>query len=149
MMVKGAANPVGLPHSVFENMRAALVQNRAQFFKDITIPFYGYNRLNADVSDGAREHYWSQGMMGSIKSQYDCIKAFSETDFTEDLRRIDIPVLVMHGDDDQIVPIQSSALLTAKLLRNSILKVYPGRSHGFATTHAAEVNADLLAFIHS
>ncbi len=149
IMVRGAANPIGLPQSVFDDMRTALARNRAQFFRDITIPFYGYNRIDADVSDGARQHYWNQGMMGSIKSQYDCIRAFSETDFTEDLRRIDIPVLVMHGDDDQIVPIQSSAHLTAKLLKNPVVKIYPGKSHGFVTTHAAEVNADLLAFINS
>jgi non-heme chloroperoxidase len=147
LMAKTAENPDGLPISVFDGIRKGVASNRSQFFQDLTLPFYGYNRPGAEVSEGIRDHWWLQGMMGSVKAQYDCVQAFSETDFTEDLRKIDIPVLVMHGDDDQIVPIGASALAAAKLLPQSTLKIYPGLSHGMAKTHPDLINADLLAFI--
>jgi non-heme chloroperoxidase len=124
-----------------------VASDRSQFYKDITLPFYGYNRPGAKISEGIREHWWLQGMMGGIKAHYDCIKAFSETDFTEDLKKIDIPVLVMHGDDDQIVPIGASGLMSAKILRKVTLKVYKGFPHGMATTNPEQINADLLAFL--
>lgn len=147
LMLKTDANPGGLPIEVFDGIRAGVAQNRPQTYKDMSLPFYGFNRPGAKISEGIREHWWLQGMMGSVKAQYDCIKAFSETDFTEDLKKIDIPTLIMHGDDDQIVPIEASGRASAKLVRNATLKVYPGYSHGMATTHAGEINADLLAFI--
>ncbi|KQQ36611.1 chloroperoxidase [Rhizobium sp. Leaf306] len=147
VMVQSDSNPGGLPLSVFDGFRTAQAANRAQFFLDIpTGPFYGYNRDGAKVSEGVIRNWWRQGMMGGTKSHYDCIKAFSETDFTEDLKAIDLPVLVMHGDDDQIVPIADSAMLSSKLLKNGTLKVYEGLPHGMATTHADVINADLLAF---
>jgi non-heme chloroperoxidase len=146
LMLKTEKNPAGTPIEVFDGLRAALAANRPQFYKDITLPFYGYNRPGAKISEGIREHWWLQGMVGSVKAHYDCIKVFSETDLTEDLKKIDIPVLVMHGDDDQIVPIAASALLSAKLLKNVTLKVYPGFPHGMPATHADVINADLLAF---
>jgi len=123
------------------------VNNRAEFYREITLPFYGYNRAGAKVSEGIRQNWWRQGMMGGIKAQYDCIKAFSETDFTADLRKIDVPTLVMHGDDDQIVPIGASAHMSAKLVKGAELKVYPGLPHGMCSTHPEVINADLLAFI--
>jgi non-heme chloroperoxidase len=147
LMVKTEKNTGGLPLSVFDGLRAQLVKDRAQFYKDITLPFYGYNRPGAKVSEGVREHWWLQGMLGGVKAHYDCIKAFSETDFTEDLRKIDVPTLILHGDDDQIVPIGPSALMSAKLVKNATLKVYPGFPHGMPTTNAEQINADLLAFI--
>jgi non-heme chloroperoxidase len=134
---------------VFDGLRKSLADNRPQFYKDLTLPFYGYNRPGANVSEGIREHWWLQGMMGGIKAHYDCIKAFSETDFTEDLKKIDIPTLVMHGDDDQIVPYADAALLSAKLVKNATLKVYPGFPHGMFATHADVINADLLALFKS
>jgi non-heme chloroperoxidase len=147
VMVQSDSNPGGLPLSVFDGFRTAQAANRAQFFLDIpTGPFYGFNRDGAEVSEGVIRNWWRQGMMGGTKSHYDCIKAFSETDFTDDLKAIDLPVLVMHGDDDQIVPIADSALLSVKLLKNGTLKVYEGLPHGMATTHADVINADLLAF---
>ncbi len=150
IMLKTPANPGGLPMEVFDGFRAALVANRAQFFRDIPAgPFFGFNREGAKVSQGAIDNWWRQGMMGGAKAHYDCIKAFSETDFTEDLKAINVPVLVMHGDDDQIVPIADSALLAVKLLKKGTLKVYKGLPHGMATTHADIINADLLAFIKS
>ncbi|MGN6223747.1 alpha/beta fold hydrolase [Pseudoxanthomonas sp.] len=150
IMVKSAANPGGLPLEVFDGFRAALVANRAQFYVDVPAgPFYGFNRPGAKVSQGVVDNWWRQGMAGGIKAQYDCIKAFSETDFTEDLKNIEVPTLVMHGDDDQIVPIADSALLSIKLLKKGTLKVYPGLPHGLCTTHPDTVNADLLAFIQS
>lgn len=150
VMVKSEANPGGLPLEVFDGFRAALVANRAQFYRDVPAgPFYGFNRPGATTSDGVIDNWWRQGMMGGIKPHYDCIKAFSETDFTEDLKAIDVPVLVMHGDDDQIVPIADSALLSSKLLPHGTLKVYEGLPHGMLTTHADVLNADLLAFIES
>lgn len=150
IMLKTEANPGGLPIEVFDGFRAALAANRAQFFLDVpTGPFYGFNRPNADVSEGVIRNWWRQGMMGGAKAHYDCIKAFSETDFTDDLKAITVPTLVMHGDDDQIVPIDDSARLSAPLLRNGTLKIYPGFPHGMCTTHAEVINADLLAFIRS
>jgi len=146
LMLKTDKNPGGLPLSVFDDLRAQLAANRAQFYKDITLPFYGYNRPGAKISEGIRERWWLQGMLGGVKAHYDCIKAFSETDFTEDLKKIDIPVLVMHGDDDQIVPIGAAGLMSAKILKNATLKVYPGFPHGMPTTNADQINADLLAF---
>jgi non-heme chloroperoxidase len=147
LMVKTEKNPGGLPISVFDGIRAGVAGNRPQFYKDITLPFYGYNRPGAKISEGIREHWWLQGMMGGIKAHYDCIKAFSETDFTEDLKKIEIPVLVMHGDDDQIVPIGAAGLMSAKILKKATLKVYPGFPHGMPTTNADQINTDLLAFI--
>jgi len=146
LMLKTDKNPAGSPISVFDGLRAALVENRAQFYKDITLPFYGYNRPGATISEGIREHWWYQGMMGGVKAHYDCIKAFSETDFTEDLKRFDIPTLILHGDDDQIVPIAASGLMSAKIVKNATLKVYPGYPHGAFTIHAEEINNDMLAF---
>ncbi|AZO02707.1 alpha/beta fold hydrolase [Mesorhizobium sp. M2A.F.Ca.ET.037.01.1.1] len=147
IMLKSDANPGGLPIEVFDGFRSAQAANRAQFFRDVPAgPFYGFNRPGAVVSQGVVDNWWRQGMMGGTKAHYDCIKAFSETDFTEDLKKIDVPVLVMHGDDDQIVPIADSALLSVKLLKKGELKVYKGFPHGMATTHADVINADLLAF---
>ena len=147
LMLKTDKNPLGAPISVFDGLREALAANRPQFYKDITLPFYGYNRPGAKISEGIREHWWLQGMLGGMKAHYDCIKAFSETDFTEDLKKIDIPVLVMHGDDDQIVPIAAAGLQSAKILKNATLKVYAGFPHGMPATNADQINADLLAFI--
>lgn len=150
VMVKSDKNPGGLPIEVFDGFRSGLVANRAQNFYDIPAgPFYGFNRPGAKVSQGIIDNWWRQGMMGGIKAHYDCIKAFSETDFTEDLKKIDVPVLIMHGDDDQIVPIADSAHLAIKLVKKGTLKVYPGLPHGMATTHADVINADLLAWIKS
>jgi non-heme chloroperoxidase len=150
IMVKTAANPGGLPLEVFDGFRASLASNRAQFFMDVPAgPFYGFNRPGASVSQGLIDNWWRQGMMGGAKAQYDCIKAFSETDFTEDLKAIDVPVLIMHGEDDQIVPIDDSARLAIKLVKKGTLKTYPGLSHGMAATHPDQINADLLAFIRS
>jgi non-heme chloroperoxidase len=146
LMVKTEKNPEGTPIEVFDEIRKGVAENRSQFYMDITLPFYGYNRPGAKVSEAVREHWWLQGMMGGIKPHYDSIEAFSETDFTEDLRKIDIPVLVMHGDADQIVPIKAAALRSAKILKNATLKVYPGYPHGMCTTHPNEINADLLSF---
>ena len=150
VMVKSATNPGGLPIEVFDGFRAALVANRAQFFRDVPAgPFYGFNRPNAKVSEGVIDNWWRQGMMGGAKAHYDCIKAFSETDFTGDLKAIEAPVLIMHGDDDQIVPIADSAILAAKLVKNGTLKVYPGLPHGMCTTHPDLINPDLLRFFKS
>ena len=146
LMLKTEKNPSGTPISVFDGLRAALAANRPQFYRDITLPFYGYNRPGAQISEGIREHWWLQGMLGGMKAHYDCIKAFSETDFTEDLKKFDVPTLILHGDDDQIVPIVAAGPLSAKLVKNSTLKVYPGFPHGMPTTHADQINADLLAF---
>jgi non-heme chloroperoxidase len=148
VMVKKDGNPEGLPIEVFDGFRAALLADRAQMFIDVpTGPFYGFNRPGANVSQGIIDKWWLQGMMGGVKAHYDCIKAFSETDFTEDLKKIDIPVLLMHGDDDQIVPIQAAALKGIRLLRKGTLKVYPGLPHGMATTHPDIINSDLLAWL--
>jgi non-heme chloroperoxidase len=148
-MVKTAANPGGLPIKVFDDIRAGVLADRSQFFKDLTLPFYGANRAGSKVSEGLRESFWLQGMQAGFKGVLDCIKAFSETDFTEDLKKIDVPTLVLHGDDDQIVPIADSALLTAKLVKGATLTVYPGAPHGMCSTLKNQVNADLLAFIRS
>jgi non-heme chloroperoxidase len=145
-MLRTAKNPGGLPLDVFDGIRAGVATNRAQFYRDITLPFYGYNRPNAKISEGIRQHWWAQGMAGGVKAQYDCVKAFSETDFTDDLKKITVSTLVLHGDDDQIVPIADSALLSAKLLKRGTLKVYSGLPHGMCTTHADQINPDLLAF---
>jgi non-heme chloroperoxidase len=147
LMVKTDKNPAGAPMSVFDGLRAQLVKNRPQFYKDITLPFYGYNRPGAKISEGIREHWWLQGMLGGMKAHYDCIKAFSETDFTEDLKKFDVPTLILHGDDDQIVPIAAAGLMSAKIVKNAVLKVYPGFPHGMPTTNADQINADLLAFL--
>lgn len=148
VMVKKESNPGGLPIEVFDGYRAALAANRAQLYLEIASgPFYGYNRPGAQPSEGVIRNWWRQGMMGGTKAHYDCIKAFSETDFTEDLKAIDVPVLVLHGDDDQIVPYADSAPLSAKLLRNATLKTYAGLPHGMCTTHPEIINRDLLAFV--
>ena len=150
LLLKTAANPGGLPIEVFDGLRQALAANRAQFYLDFASgPFYGYNRPGAKPLQSVIDNWWRQAMMGGAKAQYDGIKAFSETDFTEDLKRIDVPTLVMHGDDDQIVPIADSALLSSKLLRKGTLKVHQGFPHGMCTTHADVVNPELLAFIKS
>ena len=150
IMLKTEANPGGLPMEVFDGFRKAYLADRAQFFLDVASgPFFGFNRPGAKVSQGLIQSWWLQGMMCGHKNGYDCIKAFSETDFTEDLKKIDVPTLVMHGDDDQIVPIAASAIPTAKLVKKSTLKVYPGLSHGMCTVNKDQINADLLAFIKS
>ena len=146
LMLKTEKNPLGTPVEVFDGLRAALAANRPQFYKDITMPFYGYNRPGANISEGIREHWWLQGMVGSIKGHYECIRVFSETDTTEDLKKIDIPVLVLHSEDDQIVPIAAAGPAAAKLLKHATLKVYKDFPHGMPTTHADVINADLLAF---
>ena len=148
VMLKSAKNPGGLPVEAFDGFRAGVAANRAQFYRDVPEgPFYGFNRPGAKRLVAVVDNWWRQGMAGGIKAHYDCIKAFSETDFTEDLLSIDVPVLVLHGDDDQVVPIADSALLSAKLLRKATLKVYPGLPHGMCTTHAELINRDLLAFV--
>ncbi|WP_430424896.1 alpha/beta fold hydrolase [Phenylobacterium sp.] len=148
IMLKTDANPEGLPMEVFDGIRDGTLNDRSNFFKVLpTGPFYGFNRPGATVNQGLIDRWWLQGMMGGIKPHYDCVKAFSETDFTEDLRKIDVPVLLMHGDDDQIVPIADSALKAIKLLQKGTLKVYPGFDHGMAATHPDVINADLLAWL--
>jgi len=147
LMLKTAANPGGTPIETFNAMRAGVLADRAQFFRDLSIPFYGANRPGAKVSQGVRDAFWLQGMQAGFKGAVDCIKAFSETDFTEDLKRIDVPTLILHGDDDQIVPIGASALLSAKLVKGSTLKVYPGLPHGMCTVNKDQINRDLLAFL--
>jgi len=147
LMLKTAANPGGLPIDAFDAIRAGVLADRSQFFMDLTMPFYGFNRPGAKVSQGIRDSFWMQGMLAGHKSALDCIKAFSETDFTEDLKKIDVPTFIMHGDDDQIVPIGASAMLSSKLVTDAVLKVYPGLSHGMCTINKDLINADLLAFI--
>jgi non-heme chloroperoxidase len=146
VMVRKPTNPGGLPIEVFDQIRTGVRADRSQFFQDLTIPFYGANRPGATVSQGLREAFWLQGMQAGFKAVIDCIKAFSETDFTDDLKKIDVPTLIMHGDDDQIVPIGASAMLSAKLIKDATLKVYPGFDHGMCSTHKDQINADLLAF---
>jgi len=148
-MVKSETNPNGLPMEVFDGIRAAVLADRSQFFKDLTLPFYGYNRPGAKVSEGVRDTFWAQGMQCGIKNAYDCIKQFSEVDYTEDLKKIDVPVLVVHGSDDQIVPIDAAGKASAKILKNATLKIYEGAPHGLPTTHKDQLNADLLAFLQS
>jgi non-heme chloroperoxidase len=147
LMLKTAANPGGLPIEVFDGIRSGVLADRSQFFKDLAIPFYGANRPGAKVSQGLLDSFWLQGMQAGFKAVLDCIKAFSETDFTEDLKKFDVPTLILHGDDDQIVPIDDSARLSATLIKGSTLKVYPGAPHGMCSTLKDQVNADLLAFI--
>ena len=147
LMLKTPANPEGTPIEAFDGIRASVLADRSQAYRDIPIPFYGANRPGAKVSQGLKDKWWLQGMMGGVKAHYDCVKAFSETDFTEDLKKIDIPVLVMHGDDDQIVPIKAAALKSIKLLKKGTLKVYPGFDHGMFASHADVINPDLLAWI--
>ncbi|WP_425478276.1 alpha/beta fold hydrolase [Frateuria defendens] len=146
LMVKTEANPGGLPLSVFDGIRKGVWEDRSQFYKDLTTPFYGYNLPGAKDSQGVREAFWLQGMQGGLKGQYDCIKQFSEVDYSDDLKKIDVPVLLIHGDADQIVPIDASAKAGVKLLKHGTLKIYPGAPHGLATTHQDQLNADLLAF---
>jgi non-heme chloroperoxidase len=147
LMLKTSTNPVGLPIEVFDQIRNGVLTDRSQFFKDLSMPFYGFNRTGARTSEGVRESFWLQGMMAGMPASYFCIKAFSETDLTEDLKTFDIPTLVMHGDDDQIVPIAASALLSSKMIKGATLKVYPGLSHGMCIVNKDQINTDLFAFI--
>jgi non-heme chloroperoxidase len=149
LMLKTAANPGGLPIEVFDQLRAGVQGDRSQFWKDLSMPFYGYNRPGAKVSEGVRESFWLQGMMCGFPGSYFCIKAFSETDLTEDLKKFDVPTLIMHGDDDQIVPVGASAMMSCKIIKNAQLKIYKGAPHGMCTTLKDRVNEDLLAFIKS
>jgi non-heme chloroperoxidase len=147
LMLKTKANPGGLPLKAFDDIRAGVSADRSQFFKDLTTPFYGANRKGHKVTQGMRDAFWFQGMQGGLKNELDSIKAFSETDFTEDLKKFDVPTLIIHGDDDQIVPIAASAMLSSKLIKNAMLKIYPGGPHGLADTHKDELNVELLAFL--
>lgn len=147
LMLKTPANPGGTPIEAFDQIRTAVLADRSQFFKDLSVPFYGANRPGANVSQGLRDLFWLQGMQCGVKAAYDCIKAFSETDLTEDLKRFDVPTLILHGDDDQIVPIGASALLSSKIVKGAILKIIPGAPHGMCSTLKDQVNAELLAFI--
>jgi non-heme chloroperoxidase len=149
LMLKTAANPGGLPIEVFDQLRAGLSADRSQFYKDLSAPFFGANRPGSKVSQGTRDAFWLWSMTVGLKGAFDCIKAFSQTDQTEDLKRFDIPTLIIHGDDDQIVPIGDSALLSSKLVKGATLKVYPGAPHGLTFTHQEQFNADLLAFLRS
>jgi len=149
LMLKTPANPGGTPMATFDQLRAAVLADRAQFWKDLSLPFYGYNRPAAKISEGVRESFWRQGMMASLPASYFCIKAFSETDLATDLEKIDVPTLILHGDDDQIVPIADSALLSSKIVKRATLKVHKGAPHGMCTTLKDEVNADLLTFINT
>jgi non-heme chloroperoxidase len=149
LMLKTLSNPAGTPIEVFDQLRASVVADRSQLWKDLSLPFYGYNRPGTRVSEGVRESFWLQGMMAGFPAAYFCIKAFSETDLTEDLKKIDVPTLILHGDDDQIVPIGASAMLSSKLVKGATLKVYKGAPHGMCTTHKDEVNADLLSFFQA
>jgi non-heme chloroperoxidase len=146
LMLKTAANPGGLPMEAFDQIRAGVLADRSQFFKDLTTPFYGANRPDSKVSQGLRDSFWLQGMQAGFKGVFDCIKAFSETDFTEDLKKIDVPTLIIHGDDDQIVPIGASAQISSRIVKDATLKIYPGAPHGLCSTLKDQVNADLLAF---
>jgi non-heme chloroperoxidase len=147
LMLKTPANPGGLPMEVFDQLRTSVVSDRSKFFRDLSLPFYGYNRPGATASDGVRESFWLQGMMAGFPAAFDCIKAFSETDQTEDLKKIDVPTLILQGDDDQIVPLSNAGLLQSKLVREATLKVYKGAPHGMCTTHKNQVCEDLLAFL--
>ncbi len=149
LMLKTANNPEGTPIEVFDGIRKGTRSDRSQFFKDLTLPFYGFNREGAKVNEGLRENFWLQGMVGSIKGLYDCVREFSEVDYTDDLKKIEVPTLVIHGDDDQIVPIAAAGEKTAKIVKNATLKVYPGAPHGLAETEADKFNADVLEFIQS
>lgn len=147
LMLKTNVNPGGLPMEAFDQIRAGVLADRSQFFKDLSIPFYGANRPGAKISQGLRDSFWLQGMLCGHKAAYDCIKAFSETDFTEDLKKFEVPTLILHGDDDQIVPIGASAMISSKLIKGATLKVYPGLPHGMCSTNKDLINADLFAFI--
>ncbi len=149
LMLKTAANPGGLPRDVFDGIRNQMLADRSQFFKDLSAPFYGANRSGAKVSQGVRDSFWLQGMQAGFKNAYECIKVFSETDLTEDLKKFNVPTLIIHGDDDQIVPIGAAAMLSSKIVKDAELKVYKGAPHGLPTTHKNQVNADLLAFCNS
>ncbi len=149
LMLKTEANPDGLPIETFDAIRTGVTADRSQFFKDLTTPFYGANRPDSKISQGVRDAFWFQGMQGGLKNQLDCIKAFSETDFTDDLKKFEIPTLIIHGDDDQIVPLATTALATAKLIQNATLKIYPGGPHGLADTHKDQLNKDLLIFLNA
>jgi non-heme chloroperoxidase len=147
LLLKTPANPNGIPIEVFDQIRAGVQADRAQYFTDMSLPFYGFNRPGAKVSQGLRDSFFTQAMQASLPAVYECIKAFGETDFTEDLKRFDVPTLIMHGDDDQIVPIGISALVSSKIVKDATLKVYPGLPHGMCSTHKDQINADLLAFV--
>ena len=149
LMLKTEANPGGMPIQAFDQLRASLTADRSQFYKDLSAPFYGANRPDSKVSQGTQDMFWLWSMQVGIKGAYDCIKVFSETDLTEDLKKIDVPTLIIHGDDDQIVPIGDSALLSSKIVKNATLKIYPGAPHGLTATHKDQVNADLLSFVRS
>jgi non-heme chloroperoxidase len=149
LMVKTAANPKGLPIEVFDDLRAHVLADRAQFFRELSDPFYGYNRPGAKISQGVKDSFWLQGMLCGHKAAYDCIKVFSETDFNEDLKKFDVPTLILHGDDDQIVPIEAAALQSSKIVKGAILKVYPGFPHGMCSTQKDQINADLHQFFKS
>jgi non-heme chloroperoxidase len=149
VMIKSEGNPGGTPREALDGIRTGVMADRSQFYRDLSVPFFGYNRSGAKASEGVRENFWFQGMQGALKGQYDCIKAFSETDFTEDLKKIDVPTLVMHGEDDQIVPFADAGLLTAKLVKGAQSKFYPGWPHGMPIIHADQINRDLLQFIQS
>jgi non-heme chloroperoxidase len=149
LMLKTAANPDGLPIATFDQIRAGVLADRSQFFEDLTTPFYGFNRQGAKVSQGLRDAFWRQGMQAGFPAAYHCIKAFSETDHTRDLAAFDVPTLIMHGDDDQIVPIGVSALRSSRLVKGATLKVYPGLPHGMCSTHKDVINADLLSFLRA
>jgi non-heme chloroperoxidase len=147
LMLKTKANPKGLPIDAFDKIRAGVTADRSQFFKDLTTPFYGANRKGHKVTQGMRDAFWFQGMQGGLRNELDCIKAFSETDFTDDLKKFDVPTMILHGDDDQIVPIKDSALISSKLIKNAQLKIYKGAPHGMCSTHQDRINGDLLAFL--
>jgi non-heme chloroperoxidase len=149
LMLRTATHPGGLPMEAFDRIREGVLANRSQFFRDFTLPFYGFNRRTVEVSQGLRESFWLQAMRAGLPAVYHCIKAFSETDFTEDLRKLDVPTLILHGDDDQIVPIAASAVPTSRIVKRSTLKVYPGLPHGMCSTHKDLINADLLAFLRA
>ncbi|TCV94863.1 non-heme chloroperoxidase [Luteibacter rhizovicinus] len=149
LMVKTDSNPEGLPLTVFDGIRKGTFDDRSQFFEDLSAPFYGANRENNHATQGMRDSFWRQGMQGSIKGLYDCIREFSEVDYTEDLKKIDVPTLIVHGDDDQIVPIVAAAMKSSKIVKNATLKVYPGAPHGLTSTHQDQFNEELLAFLKS
>jgi non-heme chloroperoxidase len=148
-MMQTDGNPGGLPLSVFDGLRAGVVENRSQFYKDTSVAFFSYNRPDAKVSEATQDQFWRLGMQSGVKASDDCIAQFSETDFTDDLKKIDVPALFMHGDDDQIVPYEDASVLAAKLVQNGTLKIHPGLSHGMAITNAETINTDLLTFIRS
>ena len=149
LMVRTPANPEGLPIQAFDDIRSGLIQDRSQYYRDLSAPFYGANRPGSNVSQGVRDAFWLWSMQAGLKGAYDCVKAFSETDFTEDLAKFDVPTLIIHGDDDQIVPIVGSAMQSVELIEDAVLKVYPGAPHGLTTTHRDQVNTDLLGFLEA